>query len=436
MTHALTRRRFLEQSVAAGAATLAAGLYVGADDAAKRRTVTVGIMGLSRGASLMQTFAAQPGVVVKYLCDVDETRAAAGAARLKADKGQDPDVIGDFRRILDDPEVDALVCAAPNHWHAPATILGCNAGKHVYVEKPCSHNPWEGELMVAAARKANKAVQMGTQRRSSSAFQKAISLLHDGVIGKVYLARSWYNNLRPSIGRRQPTAVPANFNYDLWQGPAPRLPYHEYVLEGQNSFHYNWHWLWHWGNGELGNNGVHALDICRWGLNVEYPTRVASSGGRYCFDDDQETPDTHTVAFEFEGGKQATWEGLSCNKHKIETGFVAFYGTEGSLTIDGSGAFVIYDRNDKSVQEEKGRMDDGDHVGNFIAAIRDDKPLNLNAEILKGHQSTLLCHLGNIAHRMGRSLHCDPQNGHILDDAAAKGLWKREYEPGWEPSLG
>lgn len=435
MSDSITRRRFLERSVTAGAASLAAGVFVGADDSEKPRTITVGIMGLSRGASLMQTFTAQPGVVVKYLCDVDETRAGAASVRLKADKGQEPEVIGDFRRILDDPEVDVLVCAAPNHWHAPATILGCNAGKHVYVEKPCSHNPWEGETMVAAARKANKAVQMGTQRRSSSAFQTAIGLLHDGTIGHVYLARSWYNNLRPSIGRRQPASPPATFNYDLWQGPAPRVPYHEYVLDGQSSFHYNWHWLWHWGNGELGNNGVHALDICRWGLNAEYPIRVASSGGRYCFEDDQETPDTHVVAFEFEGRKQATWEGLSCNKHKIETGFVAFYGTEGSMTIDGNGAFVIYDRNDKIVREEKGHMDDGDHIANFIAAIRNNEPLNLNAEILKGHQSTLLCHLGNIAHRTGRSLTCDAANGRVLGDEAAMKLWKREYEPNWEPTV-
>ncbi|MFV0442020.1 MAG: Gfo/Idh/MocA family protein, partial [Planctomycetaceae bacterium] len=403
MPRPLSRRNFLERSVTAGAASLAAGAFAHAvaDDTDKTRTVTVGIMGLSRGASLMQTFASQPGVVIKYLCDVDETRAAAGAARLKADKGQAPEVIGDFRRILDDPQVDALVCAAPNHWHAPATILGCNAGKHVYVEKPCSHNPWEGELMVAAARKANKAVQMGTQRRSSSAFQTAIGLLHDGAIGKVYLSRSWYNNLRPSIGRWQPGTPPADLNYDLWQGPAPHVSFHDYVLNEKSSFHYNWHWRWHWGNGELGNNGVHALDICRWGLNAEYPTRVASSGGRYCYDDDQQTPDTHTVAFEFDGGKQATWEGLSCNKHKVETGFVAFYGTEGSMTINPGGSFVIYDRSDKVVREEKGHVDDGDHIGNFVAAIRNDEPLNLNAEILKGHQSTLLCHLGNIAHRTG-----------------------------------
>ena len=290
--------------------------------------------------------------------------------------------------------------------------------------------------MVAAARKANKAVQMGTQRRSSSAFIKAIGMLRDGGIGRVYLARSWYNNLRPAVGRGQPSDPPATLNWDLWQGPAPRVPYQDYIIDGQPTSHYNWHWFWHWGNGELGNNGVHALDICRWGLDAECPIRVTSSGGRYHFDDDQETPDTHSVCFEFEGGRQATWEGLSCNKHRVDSGFVSFYGTEGTLAIEGSGAFKVYDRNDKVVTEEPGHMDDGDHVGNFIAAIRDNQPLNLNAEILIGHQSTLLCHLGNIAHRTGHSLNCDPENGRILNDADAMSLWKREYEPGWEPTVG
>ncbi|MEZ6067691.1 MAG: Gfo/Idh/MocA family oxidoreductase [Planctomycetaceae bacterium] len=323
MSGPVNRRSFLEGSLVTGAAAVVASAHVGADDSSKPRTVRIGIMGLSRGASLMQTFASQPGVEIKYLCDVDAIRADAAAKRLLADKGQAAEPIGDFHVILEDPEIDALVCAAPNHWHAPATILACNAGKHVYVEKPCSHNPWEGELMVEAARKANKAVQMGSQRRSSPAFQQAVQLLREGVIGKVYLSRSWYNNLRGSIGVGQPADPPEHLNYELWQGPAPRQPYVD------NRLPYNWHWLWHWGNGELGNNGVHALDICRWGLGAEYPQRVTSSGGRYRYQDDQETPDTHVVAFEFPNGTQATWQGLSCNKHPCDSGFVAFYGEEG-----------------------------------------------------------------------------------------------------------
>jgi predicted dehydrogenase len=200
-----------------------------------------------------------------------------------------------------------------------------------------------------------------------------------------------------------------------------------------NRIHYNWHWFWHWGNGELGNNGVHALDICRWGLGVDYPVKVTSAGGRYRYQDDQETPDTHTVAFEFAGGQMATWEGLSCNKREVSSGFVAFYGEEGSLEIDGSGNFRIFDASDKLVREEQSSYRDADHVGNLLEAIRNDKPRELNAEILEGHRSTLLCHLGNIAQRVGRTLHCDPKDGRIKDDPEAMQLWGRAYESGWEP---
>jgi predicted dehydrogenase len=218
-----------------------------------------------------------------------------------------------------------LICAAPNHWHAPSTILACSANKHVYVEKPCCHNPREGELMIEAARKHNRAVQMGSQRRSGPGTIQAIKALHEGVIGRVYLARSWYNNRRGPIGKGKPTAAPKHLEYDLWQGPAPRVPYMD------NRVHYNWHWFWHWGNGELGNNGIHTLDLCRWGLAVDYPIRVTSSGNRYHWNDDQQTPDTHTVCFEFKGKKQISWQGKSCNRHRGS--FVTFYGTDGTLDL-------------------------------------------------------------------------------------------------------
>jgi predicted dehydrogenase len=439
MSSQFSRREFVKTSLATGAAALASSVHVAAAQdaatAAAPRPVTIGVMGLSRGLSVATTFGKQAGVKIKYVCDVDQERASTAANAVNSSLMQSAEAIGDFRRILDDKEVDALVAAPPNHRHAPAAIMALNAGKHVYVEKPCSHNPWEGELLVQAARKANKAVQMGTQRRSSPSYQEAVKLLHEGIIGRVYLARSWYNNLRPAVGLAQASEPPANLDWDLWQGPAPRRPYHNYMVDGMPTSHYNWHWFWHYGNGELGNNGVHALDICRWGMGVEYPVRVTSSGGRYRWDDDQETPDTHTVAYEFDGKRQITWEGLSCNKHSIDAGFVSWYGEEGTLAIDGKGSFKVYDRTDKVIQEHAGKTDDGDHVANFLAAIRNDKPLELNAEILKGHQSTLMCHLGNIAHRTGRALTCDGSNGHIVGDDEAMKLWKREYEPGWEPTI-
>lgn len=421
-------RRSLLSSSAASAVIAALPSAARAQAPAPSDTVTVGVMGLNRGMALCSTFASRPGVRLKYVCDVDSHRLASALKSL-GNLDQPPQSMHDFRAILDDPEVDALVVAAPNHWHAPASILACAAGKHVYVEKPCSHNPREGELLVQAARQHNRAVQMGSQRRSAPGFRTAIDLLQSGSIGRVYLARSFYNSARESIGIGKREPVPAPLDYDLWQGPAPRVPYVD------NRIPYNWHWFWHWGNGELGNNGVHGLDICRWGLGVDFPIRVTSSGGRYHFQDDQQTPDTHTVCFEFDGGRMATWEGLSCNRHDRNVAFVTFFGDGGSLELDYSGSFRIYDLNDKLVREEKSSYTDAIHVDNFLTAIREDKPLELNAEILDGHKSTLLCHLGNIAHRTGRTLSCSAENGHILGDADAMLLWSRDYEPGWEPMV-
>lgn len=429
MPEALTRRHFLGQAMAGSAM---AGWALGQRPARAAQSpsnkLLVGVMGLSRGSSLATSFAREPGVEIKYLCDTDASRTGSVAQMFESKLGMRPQAISDFRRILDDREVDVLVCAAPNHWHAPATILACSAGKHVYVEKPCSHNPREGELMVEAARKHNRAVQMGSQRRSGPGTIEAMRRLHEGVIGRVYLSRSWYNNARGTIGRGKPAPVPENLDYELWQGPAPRRPYID------NRIPYNWHWFWHWGNGELGNNGVHTLDLCRWGLEADYPLRVTSSGGRYHFDDDQETPDTQTVCLEFEGKKQITWEGLSCNRHRA--GFVAFFGDKGTLELDSNGSFIVFDAGDKEIDRFKSSsLGDQEHIANFVAAIRSGQPQSLNAEIAEGHKSTLLCHLGNIAQRTGHTLNCDPQNGHILGNDEAKQLWAREYEPGWEPKV-
>lgn len=428
MSNKLDRRTFFGQTALTGAA---AGLALSSSSAAGQsagKRVVVGVMGLSRGRSLAVSFAKQPNVEVKYVCDVDSKRADAGADVVKGAVGKTPVAISDFRKILDDKEVDALICAAPNHWHAPATILACAAGKHVYVEKPCSHNPWEGELMVQAARKHNRAVQMGAQRRSGPATNEAMAKLHEGVIGRVYEVRSWYNNLRGPIGTGKPAEIPSYLDFELWQGPAPRVDYID------NLVHYNWHWRWHWGNGELGNNGVHTLDLCRWGLNADYPIRVTSSGGRFRYDDDQQTPDTHTVCYEFEGGSQISWQGLSCNKHR--SGFITFYGENGTLELESNGAHTVFDRGDKVIETVKSTSQgDIEHIVNFLEAIRNDKPLSCNAEIAEGHKSTLLCHLGNIAHRTGRTLNCDPSNGHVLEDDEAMALWKRDYADGWEPKV-
>ena len=439
MSTSIHRRSFLG-SAALGAA--ASGLNISAKNSARydspNSRVVIGIMGMSRGSRLAKNLGSQPNVDLKYICDVDSLRLEKVAHMVDKELGKTPRKVADFRRILEDPEVDALVNAGPNHWHAPATILACSAGKHVYVEKPCSHTPREGELMVEAARKYKRAVQMGTQRRSSPGTREAIQQLQEGAIGRVYMVRTWYNSGRGTLGKGKQVPVPAHLDYDLWQGPVTRFPYKD------NLVHYNWHWHWHWGNGELGNNGVHTLDLCRWGLGTDYPIRVTSSGGRYLFDDDQETPDTHTVCYEFEGDRSITWAGLSNNRHS--PGFITFYGDQGALDLETEGTYTIFDKDDKLVKKIASREKDawsragvsyGDipHAQNFLAAIRNDNPLICNTEIEEAHKTTLMCHLGNIAHRTGHNLTCDSSNGHILGDTEAMGYWSKEYAKGWEPKV-
>lgn len=423
----VTRRSFV---AAASATTVALSSAAAIPVSGKSDQVTIGVMGLSRGLALAKTFASIDGVQIKYLCDADSNRLKSAMTAMSKVVDNEIKATPDFRDILADDEVDVLVCAAPNHWHAPASIMACAAGKHCYVEKPCSHNAWEGEQLVAAARKHKKCVQMGSQRRSSDKIQKAIQLVRDGQIGNVWYSRSWYANLRGTIGTGEKISVPDHLNYDEWQGPAPRQPF------TSNRLPYHWHWAWDYGNGELGNNGVHSIDLSRWGLGVDYPVRVSSSGGRYCFDDDQQTPDTHLVSFEFESGKQIVWEGISCNRLGIdsESFGVTFHGDKGSVRLSSWG-YEVLDSRGKVLASESGKASDADHIQNFVDAIRADDPTMLNAEIEIGHKSTLLCHLGNIAHRTGASLKCDPANGHIQENAEAMKLWKRSYEPGWEPTV-
>jgi predicted dehydrogenase len=427
MSESIHRRTFLG-SAATGLALGTGTLLHAADGPAADKRLVVGVMGTGgRGTEHARSFARLPGVTVAYVCDVDTKRMNNGAAEVEKITGKAPQPVQDFRKVLDDKSVDVLVVATCNHWHAPAAILACAAGKHVYVEKPCSHNPHEGELMVEAAHKSDRRVQMGNQRRSWPKIIEAMQLVREGAIGRAYLAQSWYTNNRGSIGHGKETALPKGLDYDLWQGPAPRRAFHS------NYLHYNWHWFWHWGNGELGNNGIHMLDLCRWGLGVEFPVRVTSAGGRYRFEDDQETPDTHTAHFEFDGRKKITWEGLSCNRMpNDQPADVIFYGEKGSLAIHGGG-YSIYDEKGKEVRKASGEAGDNVHLSNFLAAVRGET--KLNSEIEEGHKSTLLCHLGNIAQRTGRSLKCNPKDGRILEDREAMAFWSREYEKGWEPKV-
>ena len=442
MNGSMDRRKFIQASALGGASLgLAPATIRAFASGAPSDAIRVAVMGVnSRGGGLANSFAQQSNASIRYICDVD-ARAARQVSR-NVDRMQDEMVEGipDFRRALEDPDVDVLVIAAPDHWHAPATILGLQAGKHVYVEKPCGHNPREGELLVAAQERYGGVVQMGTQQRSGPATIEAIRMIHDGVIGRPYKARAWYANTRGSIGRGKTAPVPGWLDYELWQGPAPRTPYRDNVV------HYNWHWFWHWGTGEVCNNGTHEIDVARWALGVNFPVRVNSNGGRYHFDDDWEFYDTQDVAFDFEEGKTITWEGRSCNGFPVLNrgrGTVV-HGTEGTILIDRNG-YVLYDEENAVVKEVKekdveatmdttgGGGQTNRHIANFLEAIRDGRPLH--SPIDEGHKSVLLCHLANIAQKVGETLHCDPGNGHITGNPEAMELWARDYEPGWEPMV-
>jgi predicted dehydrogenase len=440
MSRQLDRRSFLETSAAT--ATLAAGAsyFVSESKAQEPKsagdTIVVALMGVNgRGGDLAKVFMDQQNCEIGHVIDVDENilnrvlKSVNDKQKIKA-QGQ-----RDFRKALDDKNVDVLICAAPNHWHAPATILGCSAGKHVYCEKPACHNPREGEMAVAAARKNNRVVQLGTQRRSMPGMIEGIKKIHDGEIGRVLFCRTWYRNTRPAIGHGKQAQVPSNLDWTLWQGPAPERPFMVSDTKAGNFIvPYNWHWHWHWGNGELGNNGIHALDVARWGLQADYPIRVSSGGGKYRWDDEQETPDTQLVTYNFAGGKCIQWEGLSWSPHAIDgNGFgICFHGDKGTMSFDGSG-YRIFDMKDNEIGKGIGSGDPRLHAENFLTCIRNGgRP---NADIEEGHKSTLLCHLGNIAHRVNRVLTTSEKDGHILNDKEAMQLWSREYRPGWEPKV-
>ncbi len=420
----MNRRRFV--TVSSAAAGLAAwGAAPGSHGAdAPSRKVVVGVIGLGRGSDHVRALLQIRGVEVAWLCDVDANRLAQAAKLVVGKQERTARTTQDLRRILEDRVVDAVTIATPNYWHAPAAILACQAGKHVYVEKPGSHNAREGELMVAAARAHNRRVQMGTQRRSWPAVIEAVQKLREGAIGRVLFARTYYDNARPGIGRGKAIPIPAHLDYDLWQGPVPTRP----LLD--NLLHYNWHWRWHWGGGELANNGVHALDLARWGLGSEFPRRVTYVGGRYHYEDDQETPDTAIATYDF-GAGGASFDHSSCNPRAHEKRpWVTFYGEQGCLTQEGSG-YKIYDLKGRETAAGNGPGGDVVHFQNFIDAIRDEA--KLNQEIEEGQKSTLLCHLGNIAYRVQREIHFDPVTRRIAGDPEAEKLWGREYRPGWEP---
>ncbi|HEX7846884.1 MAG TPA: Gfo/Idh/MocA family oxidoreductase [Chitinophagaceae bacterium] len=443
-----SRRDFIKDMGKGSAGVVIGGLGLGftaksyANIIGSNERVRVAVIGTnSRGLAHISSFAKLPGSEIAYICDVDDKALGKGLDAAEKRTGKRPKAEKDLRKVLSDKDVDAISIAMPDHWHSPATIMGCQAGKHVYVEKPLSHNPNEGELAIQAARKYKRIVQMGSQRRSWPVLTEGMNELKKGVIGKIHLAKSWYTNSRGSIGIGKPAPVPAGLDYDLWQGPAPRMPFRD------NLIHYNWHWFWHWGTGEALNNGTHEIDVIRWGLGIDYPLRVNSVGGRYHFKDDWETPDTQIITFDCPGDTAVIWEGRSCNGRLVEgeDRGVIFYGEGGSISTGGN-SYTIYDKKNKVIKEVKSNIEidgrntaspseglDVVHFANFLDCIKSGQLPNGDVET--GHKSTLWVQLGNIAHRVGRTISIDQKNGHILNDPRAAKLWSREYEKGWAPKV-
>jgi predicted dehydrogenase len=438
----VTRREFLD-ALALGTAGLAVGTtaksysqILGSND-----RVNFAVIGLNGRAyaHLASLKANKQAARISHVCDVDTTILKKFADHTQQEMDETPVSEKDFRRILEVKNVDAITIATPEHWHTPMAIAALQAGKHVYVEKPCSHNPAEGEMLVQAQQKYQKLVQLGTQQRSSPHTIEIVEKIHDGVIGRPYFAKAWYSNTRKSIGVGREIPVPPQLDWDLWQGPAPRHPYRD------NVHPYNWHWFKIYGTGESLNNGTHEVDVCRWALGVDYPQRVTSSGGRYHFKDDWQFYDTLVTSFAYED-KMISWEGKSCQGMKFygrDRGSTIM-GTEGTALID-RGGYEIYDLKGNKKSEVKagiaasvadlvGRdsMTDA-HFANFIAGIR--KGEKLNAPINVGNISVTMLLLSNIAWEVQRELHLDSTSGRIQNDQDAMKMWSREYEKGWEPHV-
>ncbi|HOC87913.1 MAG TPA: Gfo/Idh/MocA family oxidoreductase [bacterium] len=436
-----TRRDFLKLA-ALGAAGATVGMsaksysqIVGAN-----QRVNFAIIGLhSRGYAHLDGIRFAENTNISHVCDVDRHELEKFTLVVEQSTGKSTVGVKDFRTILDDKTVDAVTIATPEHWQAPLAILALKAGKHVYVEKPGSHNPHEGELLVQAQQRYGRLVQLGNQQRSSPHSREIIQKIHDGLIGTPYFGKAWYTNTRKSIGTGKEVPVPEWLDWELWQGPAPRRPYKD------NIHPYNWHWFWNWGTGETLNNGTHEVDLCRWALQLGYPERISAAGGRYHYKDDWEFYDTLVANFEYKD-KLITWECLSCQgKQPYGRGRgVTIHGSTGTVLLDRDG-YELYDLNDKMIAEFKihsanttqdlqsrDEMTNG-HFRNFIDGIRLGTPLN--SAIALCNPSVAMLQTANIAWYVKKTLEIDPQNGHIRTEGKARAMWRRRYEKGWEPTV-
>lgn len=445
-----TRRNFIKKvSIGTAAASVGGVLpgfsaksysnIVGAND--KIRMAAIGVN--SRGNALAGGFAREENCEIVYVCDVDKRAMDKCSNNVKEIGGNTPKQEKDIRKLLENKDLDAVIIATPEHWHAPGALMAMQAGKHIYLEKPTGHTPEENEILMDAVKKYKVVAATGMQRRSWPNVINAVNDVRSGLIGDVYFAKCWYANNRPSIGVGKVTAVPDWLDWELWQGPAPRVSNFK-----DNYLHYNWHWFYNWGTGESGNNGVHFIDIARWAMGLTFPTSVNSSGGRYYYNDDWEFPDIQTIDFEYGNDKMISWEGRSANGRGIEGASVgvAFYGSKGSLVIGGGNAYQVYDTKNNEIKKVTSDMGftEGDitnptrqldhyHFSNFLNGVR--QGLALNADINVGCESSTLALLGNIAQRTKSSFMTNPVNGRILENKEAQSMWGRDYQRGWEMKL-
>ncbi len=429
------RRTFLKHAGAL-AALAATADSAQADDA---RPVVVGVIGVGgMGGNHARLLAARKDVQVAYVCDVDRKRLETAARAVESQSGTAPKAVSDLREVLDDDQVEAVWIATPDHWHTPAAILALDAAKHVYVEKPCCHNVREGRLMIEAVERSGKLLQVGTQSRSTDCVREAIDRVHRGEIGEVLVAKAWNSQRRGSIGKTGPSEPPPELDFDLWLGPAPKVAYRPNLLPGV------WRWWYDFGCGDIGNDGVHDIDVACWGLGIaEHPSTVACLGGKYFFDDDQQFPDTQYAVFEYPSAqksgrpKQLVFEQRDWSPY-VQEGYengAAFYGAEGVLIIGHSVGWKLFGPRNKLLAERKGGADLSAHHKNFLDCIRGGQA-HLNADAAAGHRAATLVHLANIAARVGRTLHFDPAQEQIADDAEAAKLLSRQYREHWSRPRG
>lgn len=437
--HSISRRNFIHSAAASvpamGAPAIAATRMSPND---RIRAAIVGLRGRGRSHIAAVENLASSNVEIAAFCDIDESVMAERRKDHIARTGNEPAVFYDLRKLLDDKSIDVVFCATPNHWHSLGTIWACQAGKDVYVEKPLSHNAFEGKQAVRAARHYGRIVQHGTQNRSSPEIIEAVSKLKAGLIGRVYQARGLAYKWRQSIGPHNEGPVPTGIHYDAWKGPAPDRPFSNLRL------HNKWHWQWDYGNGELGNQGVHQLDIMRWALDLhEHPSRVQSMGGKFIHRDAQETPNAQSICYEYMGrdlylnfeirpwiSNVEAGIGVNWPTHGVCTGLI-FYGSEGYMVLPHYSAYYTFLGRKKEpgpfAEDPTDKIRNQPHFDNFIQAVRSRKVSDLTADVEEGHKSSLMAHLGNISYRLKRQVEFDSDKEQIINDPEANALLSRTY---------